>query len=393
MKRLFWCSLVALLVLNGFFAVRLIEAWDRPEPLPHLREARAEGGTQASRVDPNTWTDLKAEDLPSLVAHLRTSGFPAKVIREIVKSQIHEANAARRDALELQIMGKSYWMRPVYNPKNWLAFRRLDREEQEALEALVGSGPGIESVGNFSFTKFSYLAPDREAGLRKILGSFQDKDSELNASGVGRRADRARYAALERDRDTAIAVFLSPDELLEYKARTSETASKLQYQLQAFEPSESEYRKLVVLQSRFDEQARTLSQQTQTAEVRRQAAESAKQLSEQIKQTLGPERTADYERATNNDYMITSQLVTRLELPEQTAKSLWSLKDEYTKRATELAQAATSEERETRRTALEREAKTKIATLLGDPSWVEVYQMYGGSWLEKLSPPKSAESR
>ncbi len=122
--------------------------------------------------------------------------------------------------------------------------------------------------------------------------------------------------------------------------------------------------------------------------------DAQKQLAADIKTALGPERAADYERATDYSYRQASQLVARLELPPENAVGLWNTKKEIEARRTEIYNAMSTlppAERMTtitaQLTALQQEAVAKITPLLGgNPSRVEVYKVNGGQWLQNLLP-------
>jgi hypothetical protein len=124
-----------------------------------------------------------------------------------------------------------------------------------------------------------------------------------------------------------------------------------------------------------------------TPELSRSYGEAQKAMKDQIKAALGPERAAEYERATDSNFRRTSQLVARLELPAATATSLYDLQQEFSKRRMESSRSVTSrEEFVEKQKALQAEASARVASLLGDPSRVELYKQYGGNWLQNMVP-------
>lgn len=200
--------------------------------------------------------------------------------------------------------------------------------------------------------------------------------------------NQADLAPLERELRTALAAVLSPAELEEYDLRNSNTGRSMRSELTAFNPTEEEFRALYKLRQPFDEQFGFIYG-IPSQEQMRQRGEAQKQLLAQIGSALGAERAADYERAIDYNYRQTSQLVARLELPPETALSLWNTQKEFEKRRGEIYRASpgvAEADRTSQLAALQKEALAKVTPLLGTASAVAAYRQYGGSWLESLVP-------
>ena len=201
-------------------------------------------------------------------------------------------------------------------------------------------------------------------------------------------ADRAKLVALDKEQHEAMAKILSPTELAEYETRTSNTSNSLRYELSAFNPTEEEFRALYALKRPFDEQYNNNNygfSGPMPQDLMRQRSEAQKQLNEQIKTVLGPDRAAEYERATDYNYRQASQLVARLELPPETTNQLWDVQKEMQQRSKAIYtdNSVTAEDRTQKLAALAEEAKTRITASLG-PQGFEAYKQYGGQWMQQL---------
>src|SRR5262249_89635 len=103
---------------------------------------------------------------------------------------------------------------------------------------------------------------------------------------------------------------------------------------------------------------------------------------------------AEYQRATDYGYRQTTQLVARLNLPPETANSLYAIQKEFEDRRTTLYRinAGNPEEVAAQSAALQKEAVDRIAPILGDASRVDPYKQYGGNWLNNFTPRPAAAS-
>lgn len=115
---------------------------------------------------------------------------------------------------------------------------------------------------------------------------------------------------------------------------------------------------------------------------------TALRLADQIKALLPPDRATHYERATDWNYINTSQLVARLELPRETTDHLYTLQEEFETRRSAIYRATKpGGDRTAQLSALQQEAITRITPLLGGRAGVvEAYQQHGGGWVRYLVP-------
>lgn len=350
-------------------------------------------------VNPRLWTDLAADpaDLPGFVARLRAAGFPPTVVRALVTAQIREEYAARRRALHPGRGETPFWKndQPT-DPKTRLALRELNREADAKISELVGA-PDLDRNIYLSLLDrrtTGDLPPEKAAQLTTIKRDYDDMRSEIYDTfrgGTMLPEDRAKLALLEKEQRADLALVLTPQELEDYDLRTGNTANQMRYNLTAFAPTEAEFRAIYKLQQAFDTQLGAMGPGMPLEQMRARN-DAQKLLNDQIKAALGPERGAEYERATDFAYRQATLVADRLNLSATTAKDLWAAKADFEQRRTALITdtSLSVEARRTQTTALQQETLAKVSTLL-TPRGAELYQQNGGFWVQQLQArPTSA---
>ena len=347
MKKILWPLL--LVSFLGNLALALLLA------VGAGRETAEDGASRTAKTDPaakpsapivdaTVWPGLKSDQFPDLVKRLRAAGFPPEIVRAILQAQINELFRARMKALDPDANSRPFWKRTNPDPKVMAAQRQLYREQEKLLKDLLGSdAEATDPMQRFNQERrFGPLPPEKLAFARDIIRDFGDKRSDVYnnlAGGTFLPADQARIAALDKEQRAALARVLSPQELEDFDLRSSSTAQQLRYTLTAFDATEQEFRTLYQVQKNFEDRLGPLYGPLSPEESRRRN-ETQKELTELIKATLGPQRYADYERATDYNYRTTSQLVARLELPPATINEVWTVQKDFQARATDIMRNA-----------------------------------------------------
>ncbi|HTZ20244.1 MAG TPA: hypothetical protein VMC06_05115 [Opitutaceae bacterium] len=393
MKTILRLALLASLALNAAFAFFVFTRPAAPAPSAPATPA-VDGPVAPPPIDQNVWPDLQTDDLSALAARLRASGFPPALVRAILAAQLDEQFAARRKALRSAEANLPFWKGQTRDPKLAVALVQLDREQQKLLRQLLGGDAETEDPRSrlYQNRSLDFLPTDKANTLSRLLRDYDERRSDLYASGFSSNTDRAKFDALGKEQHDALARVLTPAELVEYDLRNSSTAETLRTNLSAFNPSEAEFRALYPLQAAYDERWGNELGLTLSADERRQRDDAQKLLTDQIKAALGPERAANYERTTDYNYRRTNQLVERLELSPETTNTLWAVQKEFQQRRMDIYRTASPEERVSQLTALQQEAIARVTPLLGGASGVEAYKQYGGSWLQSMLP-RPAPSR
>lgn len=384
-------SLAANAVLAGMM---LVGPTDDTSSTAAVRASTTTAGEKSAARDavpgPEVWAGLSADDLTAQRDRLRAGGFPPEIIRAILLAQVSESFTARRKAIENAQGDLPYWKDPVRDPKMQQALRSLYREQEKAMTDLLGRDGRNDDPAYAAYLhrQFGDLPAGKVDQLRQIFEDYNQRRSDIYMSVSGGAIlpeERQKLAELDKALHADFAAVLTPDELAEYDLRSSNTAQNLRFSLVAFDASEQEYRAIFQLQQAFDEKFGRMYAQPSQDEMRARR-EAQGQLTADIKAALGPERTADYERATDYNYRQTSQLVTRLGLPPETAAQVYAVQKEIQQRVSSVYQGnPTPAQRNEALATLAEEAKTRIGTVLG-PKGFDAYRQNGGSWMQQLQP-------
>jgi len=389
MKTLFGLLIATSLALNLALAV-LLFAGRTTETVTSPVASRAGTDDQAGRstaAAAHGWDKFETDDLPALVRDLQAHGFPPHIVRAIVAGRLRDDFSIRFRALDPDAESRPFWINSTPDPQRMAAQRQLYREQQAKLRELLGDeGMDADINALYQRRRFDSVPPEKTNEVRRILAEFDDRRADVfGAGGMVGPEQMRRLTALEQQQRDALASILSPQELEQYQLRNSETAQRVRSQLSAFNPNEDEFRAIYRAQADFDSQFGGLMGPVAQDEAQRRN-EAQRKLNEQIKAMLGPERGAEFERANDYNYRQAAQLITRLELPTETAAHVWSVKQEIEARAMAIRRDGSipRADQTQQLTALADEASAKISPLLGGPRGLEAYQQYGGSWLNFL---------
>lgn len=378
MKSLLPIALILSLALNVVCAWLLFA----PAPPKPAEPRIAAVPVAAPPLGPEIWRGLATGELPTLVLRLRAAGFPPDVVRTIVAAKVRELFAPRRRALLGPGRNTPYWMNPPRDAKAQLALNDLEHEQQQMISELLG----VKAEPVPPDRRLAFLSGEKAAAASRILRDHEEQRSKLWMAGASDSNDR-RFKQLEQQKQAALAQVLTPAEVNEYNLRLGETADRLRERLAVFEPTEAEFRAIHALQAAFEEKWGTNFEVGQTLEYQEQRQAAEEQLKTAVQAALGPERAPRYVRATDWDYIATTQLIDRLGLPRAAADQLFGVQREFEQKRAEIAKAGPAAE--AKLVQLQQEAIERVTPLLGGkPERVEIYQKHGGDWLKYLVPER-----
>jgi hypothetical protein len=334
-------------------------------------------------VAPFNWQQVESADYRVYVENLRAIGCLEATIRDIIVADVNELFAGRIKELVDGVTGR-FWdfmlneeeMKKLVEEKlTELGALHDDREEMFA--TLFGEkNPGAkireaeqekEERAELRQT-LDFLSNDKLAQFLEIKDRFQAARQELKQPGKAlthdERERKSRELNLEEERQ--IHALFTPQELNEYKLRTSPAAA-YRSGLADFEVTEEELRVI----------ARAKMNQKQTPAQGPAAAE--------IKELLGAERFAAYQRASDDAYRQTLRITDRFELPPETAGQVYQMQKEAEAQARKIRDDANRpvEERQAILKAMQAETEKSISTVLGSKAF-GAYQKYGDGWLSRF---------
>jgi len=360
-----------------------------PSPEAAAAPANASGNKSVAAM----LAGLDKGDLAAMVARLRAAGASRSLIKALVEARVRELFRARRRELVDQVKIQPYWDRKFgrLDPKFIDAANALGKEQNEMVKELMGPGEDdSDDPVTVALMRMQEGGMSHEGFTRaqSIKSDYGEMESEVysKVNGPMLPEDIAKIAYLEKEEQADIQKALSPEEFEEYQMRNSQMSSYLRNTLQAFSPSEDEFKELYKVESDFDQQyGSPFTAMTQDQMNARQAHQA--DLTAAIQQALGPDRYTDYKEQTNPDYVNTSNLVDRLGLPATATQDITSVQNDITKRA-DAIQSNTSlseDDRLAQLAALGDEANTKLTAVLGD-NGMAAYRQGPGWWLFRLKP-------
>lgn len=288
-------------------------------------DARAAAANRPARRNPtagapsNAWAGLASGELPALVARLRAAGFPATMIRAIVSAELQHRFSSRTEELRRTINETPYWRgEPGYFPggsKIYEQINQLSRERSRALRDLLGQDAfayaGMDP-SEAQRRQYGNLSAGKIELVQRISDDYADMTSQLRAGmqGITLPEDREKFALLDREKRADLAAILTPEELADYEMRTSPVTSRLRTALTIMDASEAEFRSIYgahvphtdVL---YPTSAGGMVFISDTNDARRAATQK---INEDLKAALGPDRFANYQRATDRDFQQLYQL-------------------------------------------------------------------------------------
>jgi hypothetical protein len=359
-------------------------------PAAKLGSALA-GATE--KPSPTTWSSLNAADPATLAARLRAAGFPPKMVQALVVAAINEEYSARRLKALQDDADQPYWrtLGRGMSAATMTEFRKSWFEQQNAVKQLMGADYAPpEDLVKMQQRMFGDLPAEKIDALQRIQADYGDLQQQIfqGAGGAMMSWDREKMALLEKEKRADIAAMLTPEELLAYERRASNTANRLRMQLLAFDATQTEYEAIFDRQNAFDQRFAPMMGNLASDKEQAERKTAEEQLKSDIKAALGEARYNEYQRAMDPGYVAVTRIATSLQLgdPAQKATAIWTMQKDVQARATEVQQDRTMSgpERLQAATALANEANTKLNEILGPQGTAAYKQSQGGNWLRGL---------
>ena len=285
-----------------------------------------------------SWPQVEAADYRAYIANLRDIGCP---------EQNHPRHHYRRSPIQLYakkrlvevVTPEQQWWRSVPDPKvvqtAKAKIQALERERRDLLSALLGPAWDANDPATAGSTValdgpiLGDLPPDVKQSVREIsLLSQQRIQAYLDAQGEeGLPADPVVLAQLRQETRDELGQALDPAQLEEFLLRYSQTAGNLRNQLNGFDVTPDEFRKLFHAADPINEQIQLVAADDPSGAAQRTALE--KQFDAALKNVLGPDRYQSYLTAqlTAQDpaYRDALALAQQTGAPPERVQGLYSL--------------------------------------------------------------------
>jgi hypothetical protein len=356
-----------------------------------------------TNTTPFDWSMIASEDLKRFVANLRQVGCPEQTIRDIIIAIVDRKYKPRMAALKVLPKSKEYWKKdyrstPPQDAEKQKQLMQVENERKAILAAVFGGDPEeanrtLAEGRDMKMNSFAYLPDEKQSAIREMTDAFAKKMNErlqeLAKAETPATKLKAEMKKLRQEHETDLAKILNPKEFDDYQLRTSDTASRLHWDLKGFSPTEDEFRDLFRLQKSFDDQYGDSGENDSIT--KEKVAEAKSNLEAQINMKLGDQRFADYQRSRDNLYQHLLDVADRYDLPTETAIKGYDIKTAAERqRQAILSQTELSvQDRQLALQTLQEATKENLAQILGERPLRALQQRGGDYWLKNLSSPSA----
>lgn len=343
------------------------------------------------------WRSVESEDYKKYIANLRAIGCPEETIKDIIIADVNKLYAPKLAALNRPAKEYKYWepqrnFGSVLDRDKQRQMRDIAKEKKVLLQELLGVDMDEETRKLSGFADYyertsGFLPKEKRETVRELVQKFSDLEQDVYRKSDGRvdSEDAKELLKIRNDRRAELAKLLTPQELLEYELRNSQTASQMRYDLTAFEPNEEEFRKIFKARAEFDSEFGPNYGGSQDAEQTKKRAEAQRKLDEALKLELGEERYAEYKQGSDYAYRELARVATRYDLPKETAKKVWAVKTAAEEQASKLRQdqSLSAEQRQAAAKAIQAETEKAVTEMLGERGY-KSYLNSGGFWMRNV---------
>jgi len=276
----FWQWLVVVSLMTNLTLLLALITWPPENVTIETGEAPTSVVGSAAIATESTWAAFANDNLLELGLRLRQSGFPASVVREVILARISERPASERIEARLA----------------------LEKQNPQLTDELLR--PQMAENGQLSADalfqrRYGDLPEEKARQLKRVIDDHAEVLQKW-AQSPGRRTAAAddEHQLLEKEKTEDIARLLTPQEFFEYELRSSETARQMRRLLYGFDTTEAEFRELFPLFRELGFRGAPTPPSV-TVPSRGQWGKILDPVFQtRIEQVLGPDRTADFRRAT-----------------------------------------------------------------------------------------------
>jgi hypothetical protein len=326
-----------------------------------------------------TWESVESGDYLTYIENLRSIGCPEETIRDIIGADVNKLFDQRWKEIK-QASGKDkfeYWksnaMFGGMSSELRKQFKEHDNERRQTLQSLLGQNvPRKITDLAAMFDPFENMLAFLPQSKRDSIMEIQQQMGErmMDAAEEGNNLEAADWQQVQQEQKEALAELLSPEELIEYNLRMSNSANMLRSELGGFEVSEDEFRNLYTLRETFDEEHGMFgpSEGQDAQEWHQQRTESEKEMKTAYQDVLGDDRYREYQHEQTFQGSSLKKVAKEFDIPREDIYDVYD--------ATDAAQEAAAVVRENRdlseaqrQAALDQirsETESQLTKLIGD---------------------------
>jgi hypothetical protein len=309
---------------------------------------------------------LESADYRQYIRNLRAVGCPEQTIRDLILAELNERFAPRAQAIWRRTK-RGWWQKPRDErptPDQIKQLVALDHERTRIMKELLGSAPSQRELVDTCFLQLQgdeqnllYLPEaTRQLALHALEeAGFNQKEATMRAANPNSDPERTLFG----DKLKVLEQVLSPDDLEQFRLRSSPRAQWLRTEVQYFALSPDEFGALLDLREQ------RLGASEDLAGGRPAAVEDVRQL-------FGEERGREFERVSDLNYLNARYAADRAGLSEEQGDRAGRLITEAVAQAQRMSPEADSslslEELERQRQDLQAQTEAQLNALVGEKS-------------------------
>jgi hypothetical protein len=426
-----WCMWLGLsLGLNMLLALVCWQLWSiskaevaLPAPVPErisrlapppvaIEAPVARDVVEAGTAAQISWSDLASSDFFDYRDNLLAIGCPERTVRDILESELDQWFLERRRPI-LEVVQRNFWDMAARGGRNGFdeietELDELSQERSELLLAVLGEREPDRDLDlgwrQEHFVQRHHWLPDDVQARLFELDEKYEQARRAWAGEIRARADPQLTAEdllwqeqlqAEYEANRLAALGDLADEFEFRESRRAHWAGGLV----GFEPTEDEWRAGTQAGIEFDAEFRRTGPSEvehlmmerygiapQLPEELQALADGQVQYEANVRAALGPERYAEYQRASDMDFRQTREVTQRLGLADDIAIQAWEIQRSTRIAADELGAGAAFDDarRHAALVELQAEASRALRAALGERGY-GTYTEYAGEWLDQLT--------
>jgi hypothetical protein len=310
------------------------------------------------------WSELESTDYRQYIQNLKAVGCPEQTIRDLVLAELNERFATRAHAI-WQRPQPEWWQKPRDerpSPDQIKQLVALEHEKAGIMKELFGSSPAPQELVDSCFLQLQgdeqnlLFLPQatRQSALQALAeAGFDEKEAAMRAANPNSDPERTLFD----DKVKVLQQVLSPDDLKQFRLRSSPRAQWLRTEVQYLDLTPDEFSALLDLRQQ------RLGSSDDLAGGRPEAIQDVRQL-------FGDERASEFERVSDPNYLNARYAADRAGVPDEQGDRAGRLTAEAVARAMQMSPEAGStlsqEEREHQREQLQAQTEAQLNALLGE---------------------------
>jgi hypothetical protein len=331
---------------------------------------------------PIDWRKVESDDYRTYIANLRAIGCPEETIRDIIRADVQKLFDSQEKGHPRQEF--KFWetgmkaFANLMNPDDIARRQELAQERRALLKDLLGEDyiePPQALLNEQAMMEalLGFLPPEKQQQAIEIEQKYA---AEL-MKNMSALPDPDVMGKVMAEKEAELARLLSPAEFDQYQLTLSPLSMMMRMEMDGFDPTEEEFRRIFAIRNELEGSAAMFGGGRDQ--------ETRQTVQQEVQAYLGPERWAEYERATDFEYKMISNVATKHALPRETAVQVYDIRQVAQTEAHQIRANAQldAEQKEQALSAVQRETESTIRSVLGDPAFND-YEKHGGHWIKGL---------